>query len=149
MELTNEQKKNRNLLLEWHSEIIREGNILEHIDRDFDDYSKYMELNKTIDAPTLCEKLINLIGEVELGEVLYHYLEDYYTYKQYILYFSLTEQYELCSKVQQIIEFLFQHIGDIINCCRGKDEEVKQGLTLLFKALVDNLNKEFIKEYGL
>jgi hypothetical protein len=149
MDLTNEQRKNRELLIGWYEEIMREGNIYEHIDRDYDDYSKYFESTKNTEPDVMCEKLIKLIGDTELGEVLYHYLEDYYTYKQYLLYFTLTEQYEVCIRVNKLVEFLFNHIGHIIDCCRGTDPDVKEGLTFLFRALVDNLNNEFIKEYGL
>jgi hypothetical protein len=146
---TKEQITNRETLIGWYDEIVRDGNIQEHIDRDIDDYTKYFESIKNTSNEVECEKLVKVIGETPLGDILFHYLEDYYVYKQYILYFTLTEQYERCIIVKKLIDFLFTHINHIIDCCRGGDNEVKDGLIFLFKTLVINLDKEFINEYGL
>lgn len=147
--MTNEQIKNRQLMVDWFDEIIRKDNINEHIERDLNDYEKYFEFIKNSQFNEVCEKIVNSIGDLEFGNVLYNYLEDYYTYKEYMLYFQVIEDYKKCAVIQKLIEYLFEHINHIVECCRGENDDVKEGVNFLFDVMVKNLNNEFIKEYGL
>jgi hypothetical protein len=147
--MTNEQIKNRQLIVDWFDEIIRKDNINEHIERDLNDYTKYFELIKNSPPEEVCQRIVRFIGDESLGNVLYNYLDDYYTYKEYILYFQIIEDYEKCAVIQKIIEYLFEHINHIVECCRGENDDVKEGVNFLFDVLVKNLNNEFIKQYGL
>lgn len=143
--LTDEQKHSRDLLVTWYDEI--RWNVIQHIERDKYNYERYFEDYSKRTPEEFCQDMIKIIGDTALGEMLYSYSEDLYTYKQYLLYFTINEEYELCVDVKYCINSLFEHIKHIIDCC-NPDENTKEGLRILFNALWTNLEREWTDTYG-
>jgi hypothetical protein len=147
MELTRSQKESRENLLDWFSKT--RSSIIEHIDRDTDDYGQYLIIKEGKTPDEFCSSLIRVLGDNVLENVLYYLMEDYYTFKQYELYFNLNEEYEISLKVRHLEVSLFNHIQHLIECSHPKDSEVREGLIILVKALLSKLDNSFIEQYGL
>ena len=147
MELTISQKQSREDLLDWFSKT--RSSIIEHIDRDTEDYKQYLIIKDSKTPNEFCSSLMKVLGDNLLNDVLYYLMEDYYTFKQYELFFNINEEYEISLKVKHLEVSLFTHILHLIECSHTKDNEVRQGLILLSKALLSNLDNSFIDQYGL
>ena len=134
MELTRSQKESRENLLDWFSQT--RSSIIEHINRDTEDYEQYLIIKGSKTPDEFCSSLMRVLGDNVLENVLYYLMEDYYTFKEYELYFNLNEEYEISLKVRHLEVSLFNHIQHLIECTHSKDGEVREGLIILVKALL-------------
>lgn len=143
--MTDEQKIQRNILMGWYTEI--RYNVIEHLNRDTDTFEKYFDHYSKSTPQGYCDEIVIIIGDSSVTEWIYNYLDDLFTYKQYMLYFQMNEEYEYCVNVQYCINSLFEHIKHLIECC-NETEGIKGGMHLLFAHLWDSIEKEWTATYG-
>jgi len=69
MELTKEQKENRENLLGWFDET--RSNIIEHIERDINDYKEYLLIKESKTPNDFCISLIKILGNNHMYYITY------------------------------------------------------------------------------
>ena len=144
--LTDEQKQSRVKMIEYYDETRFE--ILELIKRDIENYEKYFIDHSKKNEIEFCNAIMSIIGDDLLVELLYNYFNDVATYKEYLLYFTLNEEYEKCVGVQYLLNSLSEHINHILNCS-SHDDDVRNGLHLLFTSIQERMESQFNETYGL